>query len=134
MRAIFTCVIFIFSSLAQAQDLVAWLKSNNPHNYFPSNAEYQILKPACNKKTCFKLISVYYVTDSLHGINRLAIFNNEGIYLGVFSGFPEAPINTDGAILLFPKSKYGSSISFQGKSPPSNAYIDGHNYEFEKAL
>ncbi len=121
----------LLSCSVGATDLSEWLKDTNPQGYFPETGDYSTYPNACNESTCFHLVAVFYATPSNKGMRRLAVFSENGKYLGVYSGFNEMPVKLVGVQLIFPESEFGSSINFNGKLPPARAYIDGQHFEFE---
>ncbi|MER2491608.1 hypothetical protein [Catenovulum sediminis] len=131
MKTIALLLALIMPSLAIANEQINWLQENNPSEYFPKDAEYLNIGEACNGVTCFKLISVSYVTLTSKGMQRVAVFSSSSIYLGVYSGFQELPLSVSGSQLIFPDSEFGHIISFNGILPPLVAYIDGEHFEFE---
>ncbi|MDO6420854.1 hypothetical protein [Saccharophagus degradans] len=105
---------------------------NGPENYFPEEASYLSFPNVCSKNMCFHLVAMEYVSESNKGMKRLAVFSSDGKYIGVYSGFNELPLKSDGSSLVFPASEYGYLIDFSGGQPPSTVYIDGENFDFEK--
>jgi len=122
--------VCLFSSMAYSTDNEFWLKTNNPEYYYPKNGEYKALPDICNTVTCFKCIWVYYVSPSLKGVRRLAVFSQNNKYLGSYSGIEPEPIGVKGDKILFQKSEYGDTITFIGAQPPPTIYVDGENIQF----
>lgn len=121
----------VLSCSAAASDLSVWLKDKNLNGYFPADADYHEFRNACNEAKCFHLVAVQYVSLSNKGIRRLAVFSDNGEYLGVYSGFDEMPLRLEGSRLIFLETENGSAINFNGETPPQTVYIDGAHYEFE---
>lgn len=130
MKLILFCAAWFFSSWANSTDNESWLKINNPNHYYPQNGEYKALPDICNAVTCFKCIWVYYVSSSLKGVRRLAVFSQNNKYLGSYSGIEPEPIGVKGDKILFQKSEYGDTITFIGAQPPPTIYVDGENIQF----
>ena len=115
----------------EAAELTDWLKENNPRSYFPKDADYIEFPKVCNASACFELVAVSYVTASMKGMKRVAVFSSSGQYLGAYSGFQELPLKSSESRLIFPNSEFGNSIVFSGSVPPKEAYIDGEVFGFE---
>jgi hypothetical protein len=130
MKIFLFCAAGFFASTVYSIDNESWLKTNNPDNYYPQNGEYKALPDVCNAVTCFKCIWVYYVSSSLKGVLRLAVFSQDNKYLGSYSGIEPEPIGVKGDKILFPKSEYGDTITFIGTQPPPTIYVDGENIQF----
>lgn len=133
MKYTMFCIIWLFSGMAYSANNESWLKINNPDHYYPKNGEYKALPDACNAVTCFKCIWVYYVSSSLKGVRRLAVFSQDNKYLGSYSGIEPEPIGVKGDKILFQKSEYGDTIIFIGAQPPPIIYVDGESIKFESA-
>lgn len=124
------CAIWLFSDMAYSTDNESWLKVSSPEHYYPENGEYKALPDVCNAVTCFKCIWVYYVSSSLKGVRRLAVFSQNNQYLGSYSGIDPEPIRVKGDKILFQKSEYGDTITFTGTQPPPTIYVDGESIQF----
>lgn len=131
MKIITLILGLLVSNAVLANELEIWLKENNPNGYFPNSADYLSFPSACNENTCFSIVVVSYVTATNKGMRRVAVFSSPNVYLGVYSGFQEAPIKVSGSKLVFPESPFGNTIDFNGHQPPGTAYIDGEHFEFE---
>ena len=131
MKIITLLIGLLISSSSIANEESNWLKEHNPNGYFPVNADYLNFQNICNKKTCFTVVAVSYVTSTNKGMRRVAVFSNSGVYIGVYSGFQDLPIKVSGSNLVFPKSEFGYIINFNKIQPPAMVYIDGEHFEFE---
>lgn len=135
MKQIFICILFLFSSLGLADDLVEQLIKNDQSGYFPKHGNYQTFKALCNDKTCFNLVFVYYTTATKKGMHRLAVYSQHNKLLGVYSGLTALPIKVEGTKLIFAVPddgvKLGYKIDFNASKPPTKVYLDGEWFSFE---
>lgn len=108
-----------------------YLNKNYPEQ-FPKHAEYKVYKNLCNPISCFDVVSVFYVTETMKGMSRLAVFSQKGDYLGSYSGLMDLPIKAEANVLQFPASEAGDKVVFDKAVPPQTIWLDGELFNFQK--
>jgi hypothetical protein len=117
---------------SEITELKKILITKGQKDYFPASATYNKLPDICNKYKCFTIVTVEYVSESLKGMRRLAVFSSQAKYLGCYSGLDDLPVGVEGHKLKFKKSKYGDEVIFKGDNPPKTMWVDGAIYKYEK--
>ena len=120
--------LYVFASSTNLNEILI----KNYQGEFPRDGTYKNFLNVCNLKSCFNIVSVNYVTATMKGMRRLAIFDSQNVLLGYYSGLDESPIKAVKNKLYFPKSEYGETIEFISSEPPKSIWIDGQVYDFEK--
>jgi len=130
MKFVVLILLFPLYAFAKSTHLNDLLMSNY-QSEFPRDGEYKIFLNVCSPKSCFNIVSVYYVTSTMKGMRRLAVFNSNNTLLGFYSGLDESPVKAVENILYFPKSEYGDKVEFILAQPPKTIWLDGQVYNFE---
>lgn len=110
------------------------MRRKAPKGHFPYRAAYRVFPNICNSYACFSVVVAAYYNADREKMIRLAVFSENGKYLGAYSEVPKAPVSYREYVLYFPRSPEGDRIIFSGTRPPEEIIIDGEDIAFERAL